>query len=65
MLVADAGLGVINAVLLSAAALPATPVVVLNRYDGSDLHARNRRWLEADGLEIVVDPTELAARLCP
>jgi dethiobiotin synthetase len=53
VLVADAGLGTVNAVLLSLAAL--TPViaaeritVLLNRYDdGSDLHRRNAAWLAA------------------
>lgn len=65
VLVADAGLGVINAVRLSVAALVAAPVVVLNRYDGSDLHIRNRHWLERDRFDVVVDPAELAARLTP
>ena len=63
VLVADAGLGVINAVRLSVAAVAGPPVVVLNRYDGSDVHARNRRWLHAEGFDVVVDPAELAARL--
>jgi dethiobiotin synthetase len=63
VLVADAGLGVVNAVRLSVVPLPSPPVVVLNRYDGSDLHLRNRRWLEADGLDVVVDPAQVAARL--
>ncbi len=60
VLVADAGLGTINAVRLSLSALarvdgvgsattaepPAPPFVVLNRYDpASDLHRRNRAWL--------------------
>ncbi len=53
VLVADAGLGTINAVRLSLAALtdtsrlaPARPFLVLNRYDpASDLHRRNRAWL--------------------
>ena len=66
VLVADAGLGVINAVRLSTAAVVRRPVVVfLNRYDGSDLHVRNRRWLETDGYDLVVDPAALAARLYP
>jgi dethiobiotin synthetase len=65
VLVADAGLGVINAVRLSVAALGAPPVVVLNRYDRSDLHLRNRRWLEREGLDVVVDPAELVGRLTP
>jgi dethiobiotin synthetase len=49
VLVADAGLGTINAVLLSSAPfqdLGLEPVVLLNRYDGAvDLHERNRAWL--------------------
>ena len=58
VLVADAGLGTINAVRLAAAALAteALPTsVVLNRYDPADqLHADNRRWLEdVDGLHVV------------
>jgi dethiobiotin synthetase len=63
VLVADAGLGTINAVRLCAAALPG-PVVVLNRYDrGDDLHARNRRWLDRDGFDVVVNVSDLVARL--
>jgi dethiobiotin synthetase len=48
VLVADAGLGTINAVRLCAAQLaPSWPLVVaLNRYDAADdLHARNAEWL--------------------
>jgi dethiobiotin synthetase len=55
ILVADAGLGTINAVRLSLAALDDVlverhqddaPIVVLNRFDEtSDLHRRNRDWL--------------------
>jgi dethiobiotin synthetase len=51
VLVADAGLGTINAVVLSSAPfveLGPTPIVVLNRYDPEvDLHERNRAWLAA------------------
>ena len=73
VLVADAGLGTINAVRLTIDALrsaPAAPlaavVVVLNRFDASvDLHVRNREWLQArDALAVVVVPggePELAA----
>jgi dethiobiotin synthetase len=48
VLVADAGLGTINAVRASLAPLDGLPVtVVLNRYDGADeLHRRNRVWLK-------------------
>ncbi len=62
VLVADAGLGTINGVRLSMAALhagtpggPAVPVpvvVVLDRFDGRhEIHCRNRQWLaERDAL---------------
>lgn len=55
VLVADAGLGTINAVRLSLDALTGPVLVVLNRYDGSDeLHRRNRSWLvERDGLDVI------------
>jgi dethiobiotin synthetase len=59
ILVADAGLGTINAVRSSAAALaPQAPLVVLNRFDAArDLHRRNRAWLaERDGLEVLTLP---------
>lgn len=59
VLVADAGLGTINGVRLSLAAL-ATPggsgptIVFLNRFDpDDDLHCRNRAWLEGeDGSDV-------------
>lgn len=63
VLVADARLGAINAVLLSVAALPASPVVVLNHDDGSDVCARNRAWLDAEGLDVVRGPDEVVARI--
>ena len=66
VLVADAGLGTINAVRLSAAPFAAYDLVVaLNRYDDrDDLHRRNRAWLaERDGFEVVASPPELGARL--
>lgn len=56
LLVADAGLGTINAVRLSTAALNGFPVTVfLNRFDaGDDLHRRNRDWLvDNDGVQVV------------
>jgi dethiobiotin synthetase len=68
LLVADAGLGTINAVRLAAAALvtrlAGTPfVVALNRFDGSPLHAANRAWLrERDGFDVVVAPEDLVGR---
>jgi dethiobiotin synthetase len=66
VLVADAGLGTINGVRLSAGALDAWPVtVVLNRYDPiEDLHERNWEWLvRRDGFDVVVDPDDLVARI--
>ena len=65
VIVADAGLGTINAVVLSAgpyAALGHDPIVVLNRYDdGDDLHRRNRAWL-ADrwGFTVTTDAVRTA-----
>ena len=62
VLVADAGLGTINAVHLSVDALSGHRVVVfLNRFDPrDDLHGRNRDWLVTRaGLEVVNDPETL------
>ena len=63
VLVAPAGLGAINAVRLCVPTLPAPFVVFLNRFDNSDVHDRNRRWLQADGYDVVVDVAELARRV--
>jgi len=68
LLVADAGLGTINAVRLSAGALQdaSAPVVVhLNRYQATDeLHRRNRDWLALrDRFDVVTSVGELAGRL--
>ena len=67
LLVADAGLGTINAVQLCAAALaPVAPVcTILNRYDDADeLHRRNRDWLAARaGQPVVTTIDELAANV--
>jgi dethiobiotin synthase len=67
LLVADAGLGTINAVCLACDALcdAGAPVVVaLNRFDGANaLHRRNREHLEALGLDVVVDVATIAHRL--
>jgi dethiobiotin synthetase len=66
VLVAEAGLGTINAVRLSASALAPWPLVVaLNRYDErDDLHRRNAHWLRTrEGLEVVTDPEALAVAL--
>jgi dethiobiotin synthetase len=65
VLVADAGLGAINAVLLSVAALRPHPVwVLLNRFDPAvDVHRRNAQWLrERGGLDVIWDPIQLADR---
>jgi dethiobiotin synthetase len=64
LLIADAGLGTINAVRLSLAALPKALVeqgqviVVLNRFDPSrPLHLANRDWLvEQDRTPVLVMP---------
>lgn len=65
ILVADAGLGTINAVRLSALAFHGFRViVVLNRFDTSDdLHRRNRAWLEGLGFEVCIDPREVALEI--
>ena len=66
VLVADAGLGTINAVRLSTAPFAGRRVVVvLNRFDDEDdLHVRNLAWLcERDRLEVVTQPEEVAARV--
>ncbi len=66
LLVADAGLGTLNLVRLTVAALGDRPTVtVLNRYNGTDaLHRDNRAWLaERDGLDVVTSVAALAARL--
>jgi dethiobiotin synthetase len=58
VLVADAGLGTINAVRLTVGVLGRNVTVVLNRYDErNELHVRNRQWLvERDGVDVVVMP---------
>jgi dethiobiotin synthetase len=64
VLVADAGLGTINGIRLSLAALAGWQVsVVLNRFDpADDLHARNLAWLaERDGVAALTDPDDLVA----
>lgn len=66
VLVARAGLGAINDVVLSAGAFGDVPLlVVLNRFDpDDDVHARNRAWLrDRAGLDIVTDADDAAARL--
>ena len=68
VLVGDAGLGTINAVLLSYAALaPVRVHVFLNRFDAGDaLHAGNRMWLsERFGLHVTTDVSALADSVSP
>lgn len=63
VLVADAGLGTINAVRPAAAALSelAPVLTLLNRFDErSELHRRNLAWLRAhDGLDVVTSVEQL------
>ena len=66
LLVADAGLGTINAVRLTLAALTEHPTVTfLNRYEPTnDLHKRNCAWLrDQHDIEAVTDLNELVARV--
>jgi len=63
VLVAHAGLGAINAVRLCAPLVPVPLVVFLNHFDGGDLHDRNRRWLQSEGHDVVVDRVELTRRV--
>ena len=66
VLVADAGLGTINAVSVSVAPFaPWTTTVFLNRYDAEDhLHRANLDWLRTrEGLEVIVDLEALSERV--
>jgi dethiobiotin synthetase len=68
VLVADAGLGTINAVRLAADALGGPPLMVFaNRYDDGDgLHRRNVAWLrDRCGFDVVTDVEALTSRLAP
>ena len=64
VLVADAGLGTINAVRLSVEpfqALGHEPIVVLNRFDSNDdLHRRNAAWLHDLGIAAVLSAAAVA-----
>jgi dethiobiotin synthase len=64
LVVADAGLGTVNAVRLTVAAIGHVSVVIaLNRYASHDLHRANCDWLTTrDGFTVVTDPAELVAR---
>ena len=61
ILVADAGLGTINAVRLCVDALAGfDTVVLLNHFDAADpLHVANRQWLAALGYQILASVTTL------
>lgn len=64
ILVADAGLGTINSVRLSAAALSGQDVAVfLNRFQPADaLHAANLRWLtDRDGYRVLSTMAQLVS----
>jgi len=64
LLVANAGLGAINAVRLCATALEAMPfTVVLNRFDRDDVvHETNRAWLaDRDGFSVVTTVDDCVA----
>jgi dethiobiotin synthetase len=64
LLVSDAGLGAVNAVELSVAALSGFETVVhLNRFNDSDLHRRNRDWLGEAGHLVVSSIEELSDHL--
>jgi dethiobiotin synthetase len=68
LLVADAGLGAINAVRMSVDAFTPAPVaVVLNRYEDADaVHRANRSWLaDRDGFDVVVGTEATAVRIIP
>jgi dethiobiotin synthetase len=73
VVVADAGLGTLNAIRLTLSALAeavgpaAATIVALNRFDpGDPLHRRNRDWLaEHDQCQVVVSVDELVAYLTP
>ncbi|HEX7277648.1 MAG TPA: dethiobiotin synthase, partial [Acidimicrobiales bacterium] len=66
VLVADAGLGAINAVRLSVEVLLtgcAPVLVVLNRWQATDLQRRNREWLRRDGYQVTTSVVDAAARI--
>lgn len=65
VLVADAGLGTINSVRLCVETLHGfTTLVFLNRHDeSSDLHRRNRAWLESAGYPVTTSIGGLADAL--
>lgn len=61
VLIADAGLGTINAVRLAAGPFAGRRLVVfLNRYDDTPVCTTNQSWLAFNGFEVVVDIDDLA-----
>jgi dethiobiotin synthetase len=64
VLVADAGLGTINAVQLSVAPfleIGFKPLVILNRFDlHDDLHRRNAAWLQQKGVPVLLSVEALS-----
>jgi dethiobiotin synthetase len=64
VLVADAGLGTINAVQLSVAPfleIGFEPLVILNRFDlHDDLHRRNAAWLQQKGVPVLLSVEALS-----
>ncbi|AMN46780.1 hypothetical protein ACG33_06645 [Steroidobacter denitrificans] len=67
LLVADAGLGTLNAVRSSLPALEGQHVeVFLNRFDAAqELHRRNRDWLLREGIRVTTDVEILAEMAAP
>jgi dethiobiotin synthetase len=68
VLVSGAGLGALSHVRMAARSLHGWPLLVfLNHFDpGDEVHRANREWLaEHWGLEVAVEPDELAGRLLP
>jgi dethiobiotin synthetase len=65
VLVADAGLGTINAVRLSAGAFADFALIVaLNRFGTDPLHARNLEHLrDVDGYDVMTSPHDVAERV--
>jgi dethiobiotin synthetase len=64
VLVADAGLGTINAVRLASSSLTGTALLVaLNRFGGDPLHDRNREVLARDGFDVLTDVDALVRRV--
>lgn len=67
LLVADAGLGTLNSIRLSLAAIHPLPTFVcLNRFDAdNELHVRNRQWLrERFAVEVGTSIDEILRALC-